>query len=224
MSSKILRDSGPRPHRWGGASLALLLTAWYTSASFLIVAAATGLLYFAVADNLRKISEQSLLDEVDVCRALVRERGGDSHALHEEVEIDSAVRRYQKFYVRVLDARGVALSTTPGMDLNLSSFRVAQSAARHRGIFRIDSPSGAPYRAMVASVPRLRRNRCLDTSSRGRPRAGTGRPRTPARLGLDLARGGPRLLSRPRLLHRSKKYPVAARGCRNRPPDRIEHP
>ena len=154
MSSKILRDSGPRPHRWGGASLALLLTAWYTSASFLIVAAATGLLYFAVADNLRKISEQSLLDEVDVCRALVRERGGDSHALHEEVEIDSAVRRYQKFYVRVLDARGVALSTTPGMDLNLSSFRVAQSAARHRGIFRIDSPSGAPYRAMVASVPR----------------------------------------------------------------------
>jgi len=84
-------------------SLAVQLTAWYTTASFLLVAAATLLLYLNLADNLRRISEQSLLDELNVCRALVLERGGDSHALHEEVEIDSAVRRYQKFYVRVLD-------------------------------------------------------------------------------------------------------------------------
>jgi two-component system heavy metal sensor histidine kinase CusS len=130
------------------------LTAWYTTASFLLVAAATLLLYLDLADNLRRISEQSLVDELNVCRALVLERGGDSHALHEEVEIDSAVRRYQKFYVRVLDRTGAALSTTPGMDRDLSAARVAQAAALHSGVFWIDSPRGAPYRAIVATVPR----------------------------------------------------------------------
>jgi two-component system heavy metal sensor histidine kinase CusS len=118
------------------------------------VAAATGLLYLALADNLRRISEQSLRDELGVCRALVSEQGGNSHALHEEVEIDSAVRRYQKFYIRVLDARGVALSTTPGMDRALSSSLFAQTAAQHQGIFKIDSPIGASYRGVVSTVPR----------------------------------------------------------------------
>jgi two-component system, OmpR family, heavy metal sensor histidine kinase CusS len=119
-----------------------------------VVAAAMGLLYLAVADNLRRISEQSLRDELGVCRALVREQGGNSHALHEEVEIDSAVRRYQKFYIRVLDAHGVALSTTPGMDRALSSSFFAQTAAQHQGIFKIDSPTGASYRGVVSTVPR----------------------------------------------------------------------
>ena len=114
MSLRIPKNTRTRAGR--GASLALLLTAWYTSASFVVVAVATGLLYLALSDNLRKISEQSLLDEVEVCRALVLEQGGDSHPLHEEVEIDSAVRRYQKFYIRVLDGRGAASTTTPGMD------------------------------------------------------------------------------------------------------------
>ena len=118
------------------------------------MAAATGLLYLALADNLRRISEQSLRDELGVCRALVREQGGNSHALHEEVEIDSAVRRYQKFYIRVFDAHGAVLSTTPGMDRDLSSSLVAREAARHQGIFKIDSPTGASYRAVVATVPR----------------------------------------------------------------------
>jgi two-component system heavy metal sensor histidine kinase CusS len=152
MSLKILRDT--RTRAGGGASLALLLTAWYTTASFMVVAVATGLLYLALSDNLRKISEQSLLDEMEVCRALVLEQGGDSHPLHEEVEIDSAVRRYQKFYIRVIDGEGMVSTTTPGMDRDLSEERVAAAAARYRGIFRIDSPSGAPYRAMVATVPR----------------------------------------------------------------------
>lgn len=152
MSLKILKDT--RTRAGGGASLALLLTAWYTTASFMVVAVATGLLYLALSDNLRKISEQSLLDEMEVCRALVLEQGGDSHPLHEEVEIDSAVRRYQKFYIRVIDGEGMVSTTTPGMDRDLSEERVAAAAARSHGIFRIDSPSGAPYRAMVATVPR----------------------------------------------------------------------
>jgi two-component system, OmpR family, heavy metal sensor histidine kinase CusS len=158
MSSKIPSesDSVSTPPRKAGAwsSLAVRLTAWYTTASFLLVAAATLLLYVDLADNLRRISEQSLLDELNVCRALVLERGGDSNALHEEVEIDSAVRRYQKFYIRVLDPAGAALSTTPGMNRDLSAARMAQAGAANTGIFWIDSPRGAPYRAIVSTVPR----------------------------------------------------------------------
>ncbi len=154
MFWKTPKESDPRQGMWGGRSLATLLTAWYTTAAFVVVAVAIGSLYLVLANNLRKISEQALLDELDVCRALVLVRAGDSHALHEEVEIDSAVRRYQKFYVRVLDSTGTPLSTTPGMNQDLSSSRVAQEASHHRGIFWIDSPSGKTYRAMVAQIPR----------------------------------------------------------------------
>jgi two-component system heavy metal sensor histidine kinase CusS len=129
----------------------VLLTAWYTTASFLVVTVATGSLYFGLAENLRTISEQSLLDEVDVCRALLREKGKE--ALHEEVEIDSAVRRYQRFYIRVLDENGMASSTTRGMDRELSSSRVAQAAANRHAIFRVESPRGVPYLAILATLP-----------------------------------------------------------------------
>jgi two-component system heavy metal sensor histidine kinase CusS len=154
MFWKTPKRGNPQSGVWGGTSLAVLLTAWYTTASFVVVAVTIGSLYLVLANNLRKISEQALLDELDVCRALVLERAGDSHALHEEVEIDSAVRRYQKFYVRVLDSSGAPLSTTPGMNRDLSSSRITQEASRHRGIFWIDSPSGQTYRAIVAEVPR----------------------------------------------------------------------
>lgn len=150
MSWKILsRDALPRRD---GISIALLLTAWYTSVSLLVVVGAIGLLYLALARNLRRISEQMLNDEVEVCRALVNQRDGDSGALHEEIEIDSAVRRYERFYVRVIDERGVVLSTTPGMDDILGLRRVAAVAASHRGVFLIQSPSGASYRAIQSTL------------------------------------------------------------------------
>lgn len=135
--------------------LAFLLTAWYTTAAFLLVAFATGVLYLGIAENLRQLSEQMLLDELDVCRALVLARSGDSHALREEVEIDSAVRRFHKFYIRVLNDRGQALFTTPGMNTDLSFTQVARAAAEHPGkIFWLKSAHNVPYRAIVSSVPR----------------------------------------------------------------------
>src|SRR5215831_16959299 len=59
MVSNILRKLGePGNAKRKGMPLSLLLTGWYTTASFLVVAIATGLLYFGLATNLRKISEQ----------------------------------------------------------------------------------------------------------------------------------------------------------------------
>ena len=150
--SKIARRRGGPPQ---APSLAVLLAARYTVASFALVAITTGLLYFALAANLKMLSEQILADELDVCRTLVRARSNDSHALREEVEIDSAVRRYQKFYIRVLDEQGHALFTTPGMDQEMSAARITQVAASQNGqIFWLRAVSGKPYRAVVAKVPR----------------------------------------------------------------------
>jgi two-component system heavy metal sensor histidine kinase CusS len=132
-----------------------LLATGYTVASFAIVAIITSLLYFGLASNLKKLSEQILADELDVCRALIQARSNDSRALREEVEVDSAVRRYQKFYIRVLDDKGHALFTTPGMDQEMSTGRIAQEAAGQNGnIFWLKASSGKPYRAVVTKVSR----------------------------------------------------------------------
>ena len=148
MFSKILSNRGR-------LSLAVRLTAWYSTASFLLVALATLALYLALADNIRHISEQMLVDELDVCRALVKVRGGDMHALHEEVEVDSAIRRYQRFYVRVIDPQGRVLATTPGMDHEMESSHLKEEqAGRMNTVFWLESPNGTPYRAIVATVPR----------------------------------------------------------------------
>ena len=150
MSSKVRTEGGAAAR---GTSLAFRLTAWYSTASFLLVSTAVGLLYYGLSGNLKRLSEQLLADELDVCRALVRERGGDMHALREEAEIDSAIRKYEKFYVRVIGENGQVLATTPGMDQELSSAHIAQEEARSRGgIFWLQSPDGTPYRAIVATL------------------------------------------------------------------------
>ena len=140
-----------------GQSLAFRLTAWYTTASFLLVAVATLFLYYGISASLKKISEQMLADELSVCRALVEQASGDAHALHDEVEIDSAIRRYQRFYVRVLDENGRPVTTTPGMDREMSSsvMTAADAEAGRRGaIFLVESPGGKPYRGLVSTVAR----------------------------------------------------------------------
>jgi len=150
--TSILRLRGGQPQ---SPSLALMLAVSYTASSFLIVAAITALLYFGLAENLKKLSEQIMADELDVCRALIQARSNDSHALREEVEIDSAVRRYQKFYIRVMNDNGRALFTTPGMDREMSAALIAREAAQQNGrVFWLKAASGKPYRAVVARVSR----------------------------------------------------------------------
>jgi two-component system heavy metal sensor histidine kinase CusS len=134
-------------------SLVLMLAVCYIASSFLIVAAVTGLLYFGLAANVKRLSEQIMADELDVCRALIQNRPNDEHALREEVEIDSAVRRYQKFYIRVIDENGRALFTTAGMNGELQASRIASEASQQNGrIFWLKSATGKPYRTIVAKV------------------------------------------------------------------------
>jgi two-component system heavy metal sensor histidine kinase CusS len=113
MSSKIGRERfalSPRPR-----SLAIRLTAWYGLSAFVLIAGATGFLYWALITNLDREDDEFLADKVHILRSLLRDRPNDARMLQEEVEWEPAARQYGQVYVRILDSTGRSITETPGM-------------------------------------------------------------------------------------------------------------
>src|SRR5579872_361901 len=108
---------------WG--TLAFRLTAWYVVAALALVVCATASLYFLLVTELQKSTDLFLADKVNVLRTMLRERPDDWDALREEVELESAARRYEQFYIRLLDERNVPLLMTPGMTEQLDLLQFA---------------------------------------------------------------------------------------------------
>ena len=104
-------SAAPRQRR----TLAFRLTAAYSLAGLLLVLLATGSLYVVLRAELERSTDLFLADKINVVRMMLRERPDDEDALHEEIEMEAAARRYQQFYIRLLDDRGKPLLTTPGM-------------------------------------------------------------------------------------------------------------
>src|ERR1700683_1972492 len=96
-------------------TLAFRLTAGYALAGFFLVFCATASLYVVLVSELEKSTDLFLADKVHVLRTMLRERPDDWDALREEVELESAARRYEQFYIRLLDERNTPLLMTPGM-------------------------------------------------------------------------------------------------------------
>src|SRR6516164_6385365 len=113
MSSKPNRNAPVAPR--SGRTLAFRLTAAYSLAGLLLVLLATMGLYVALRSELDRSTDLFLADKLNVLRTMLRERPNDVDALREEVELESAARRYQQFYIRLLDERNTPLLTTPGM-------------------------------------------------------------------------------------------------------------
>jgi two-component system heavy metal sensor histidine kinase CusS len=128
MSSKPSRNgrAAPRPRR----TLAFRLSAAYSLAGLGLVVLATASLYLVLRTELDRSTELFLADKLHVLRAMLRERPGDEDALREEIELESAARSYQQFYIRLIDERGGAIMTTPGMTEQLD---LAELANRTRG-------------------------------------------------------------------------------------------
>jgi len=130
--------------------LAFRLTAWYTAASLLLLLAATGTLYWALVTNLERSSALFLADKVHVVGTLLKERPDDEEALREEVELETAARRFEHFYIRLVDTGNRTLMETPMMDRLLP-------ARQFRGLTdsggRIKSLQGGLFEAVVADVP-----------------------------------------------------------------------
>ena len=103
-----------RPSRvW--RTLAFRLTAAYASAGLILVFLATFSLYLVLVSELNKSTELFLKDKLNVLTTILRERPEDEDGLREEVELESAARRYEQFYIRLLDKDGKPLLVTPGM-------------------------------------------------------------------------------------------------------------
>src|SRR5215510_8894866 len=102
-------------------SLAIQLTTWYAIASFVLTLSITGLLYWVLTAGIDKSEDLFLADKIHVLRAILRDRPEDTAGLREEVELESAARRYAQFYVRLLDEKGQPRLVTPGMDQFLPS-------------------------------------------------------------------------------------------------------
>ena len=107
-------------------TLAFRLTAGYALAGLFLVFAATASLYFVLVGELEKSNDLFLADKVHVLRTMLRERPDDWDALREEVELESAARRYEQFYIRLLDEKNSTVLMTPGMADQLDLAQLAK--------------------------------------------------------------------------------------------------
>jgi two-component system heavy metal sensor histidine kinase CusS len=134
--------------------LAFRLTAGYALAGLFLVFFATASLYMVLVSELEKSTDLFLADKVHVLRTMLRERPDDWDALREEVELESAARRYEQFYIRLLDERNTPLLVTPGMADQLDLAQLAsQTQSRPARNIRMKGRDGRAFRVASASAP-----------------------------------------------------------------------
>jgi two-component system, OmpR family, heavy metal sensor histidine kinase CusS len=129
MSWNLRRKFSRASHFWG--TLAFRLTAWYVLAGLALVVLTTTSLYFLLVTELKKSTDLFLADKIHVLRTMLRERPDDWDGLREEIELESAARRYQQFYIRLLDERNAPLLTTPGMEDQLDLAQLTSKTQGH---------------------------------------------------------------------------------------------
>jgi two-component system heavy metal sensor histidine kinase CusS len=125
----------------------------YSLAGLLLVLLATASLYIVLRTELERSTGLFLADKLLVLRSMLRERPNDEDGLREEIELESAARRYQQFYIRLLDEGGAPIMTTPGMAEQLD---IAELARRTRTSpehsFTMAGSDGRPFRVIGATV------------------------------------------------------------------------
>ena len=134
-------------------TLAFRLTAAYALAGLILVSFVTASLYLVLVSELEKSTDLFLGDKVHVLRTMLRERPDDLDALREEIELESAARRYEQFYIRLLDERNTSLLMTPGMadQLELAQLE-SQTQSRPDRTIRITGKNGRAFRAISTSA------------------------------------------------------------------------
>ncbi len=126
-------------------TLAFRLTALYAAAGLLLVLLAGGGLYVLLVAELHKSTDLFLADKLNVLRTMLRDRPDDTDALREEIELETAARKYERFYIRLLDAAGRPLLATPGMAAEVDPPNFAQASVIH-------GTGGRPFRVASASA------------------------------------------------------------------------
>src|SRR5579859_60932 len=152
MCWKPVRSLTPISRLW--RTLAFRLTAGYALAGLILVILATASLYLVLVSELEKSTELFLGDKLHVLRTMLRQRPDDWDALREEVELETAARRYEQFYIRLLDEQNMPVLTTPGMGEELD---LTQLARRTRGrpdvLIPMKGSHGRAFRVTTATAP-----------------------------------------------------------------------
>ncbi|MGA2456570.1 MAG: heavy metal sensor histidine kinase [Terriglobales bacterium] len=152
MSWNPISSLVPVPRLWG--TLAFRLMAGYALAGLFLVFFATASLYLVLVSELEKSTDLFLADKVHVLQTMLRERPDDQDALREEIELESAARRYEQFYIRLLDERNTPLLMTPGMADQLDLVQLAsQTQSRPDRTIRMKGRDGQTFRVTSASAP-----------------------------------------------------------------------
>ena len=135
-------------------TLAFRLTAAYASAGLVLVLLATFSLYLVLVAELNRSTELFLKDKVNVLSTMLRERPDDADGLREEVELESAARRYEQFYICLLDRQGTVQLITPGMSQQLDLARLAGVLRGSGGsAVSLTGKSGDAFRLIAATAP-----------------------------------------------------------------------
>jgi two-component system heavy metal sensor histidine kinase CusS len=115
---------------------------------------ATASLYVVLLSELDRSTDLFIADKLNVLRTMLRERPNDVDALREEVELESAARRYEQFYIRLLDQRGNQLMVTPKMaeQLDLPQF-ITLTRNRSDHAIPMKGRRGQAFRVTSAAVP-----------------------------------------------------------------------
>jgi two-component system heavy metal sensor histidine kinase CusS len=135
-------------------TLAFRLTAGYALAGLFLVFFSIASLYLVLVSELEKSTDLFLADKVHVLRTMLRERPDDTDALREEVELESAARQYERFYIRLLDERNTPVLMTPGMPDQLDLAQLAsQTRSRPGRTIRMKGRDGHAFRVTSVSAP-----------------------------------------------------------------------
>jgi two-component system heavy metal sensor histidine kinase CusS len=127
--------------------------AGYALVGLFLVTFAIASLYLVLLSELEKSTDLFLADKVHVLRTMLRERPDDQDGLHEEVELESAARRYEQFYIRLLDDRNAPLLMTPGMANRLDLAQLTtQTRNRPDRTIRMKGRDGRAFRVTSAAA------------------------------------------------------------------------
>jgi len=139
--------------KWWG-TLAFRLTAGYAISGLLTVFLATASLYVVLVSELERSTELFIADKINVLRTMLRDRPDDIDALREEIELESAARRYERFYIRLLDQKDHPLMATPKMaeQLDLPQFIVLAHKRSDRAV-AMKGLRGQAFRVTSVEVP-----------------------------------------------------------------------
>ncbi|MBI3862301.1 MAG: heavy metal sensor histidine kinase [Planctomycetia bacterium] len=129
--------------------MAVRLTAFYAASSFLIVALATGYLYWEMVRNVDLEDDRTLGDKVRLLQSITQTEPFDESAVRQEVNESWQARQHRVVFIRLIDGEGQTVVESPDMGSVLPSALFPPGASEPGRGSNAAAPSGHSYRLMA---------------------------------------------------------------------------